>query len=123
MFEVHQMLMQDEDFVDEVKAAIESGLSAAHAVSMVGDNFANMMSAMDDEYMQARALDFKDISQRIVKILCGVEENNRPLQEPSIILAADLEPSETIAFDKSLILGFVLTEGSTNSHTAILARV
>lgn len=122
LFEVHQMLIRDEDFVDEVISNIKNGMTAAKAVHTAGENFAVMMENMDDEYMKARALDFRDISNRILKNICHYQEPADYLSEPSIILADDLEPSETVAFDKNNIKGFVLRLGSANSHTAILAR-
>lgn len=121
LFEVHQMLMQDDDFKDEIITAIDSGMAAPHAVKQAGETFANMMAMIDDPYMQARALDFRDISNRLIRILCKVEGQTEILT-PSIVLADDLEPSETVSFNKKMILGFVLRKGSPNSHTAILAR-
>ena len=121
LFEVHRMLIQDDDFKDEVRNLINSGVDAPHAVYTAGDNFAKMMQSLDDAYMQERALDFKDISNRLIRILCNVEAQTE-LTVPSVILADDLEPSETVTFRKDKILGFVLRQGSANSHTAILAR-
>lgn len=121
LFEVHQMLIQDDDFRDEIRAAINDGMDAPHAVQQVGKTYADMMAALDDPYMKERALDFRDISNRLIRILCGVDVQNE-LEEAAIILAEDLEPSETVGFKKDKILGFVLREGSPNSHTAILAR-
>lgn len=121
LFEVHQMLIQDDDFKDEVRNLIKDGLDAPHAVQKAGQTFADMMLAIDDDYMQQRALDFKDISNRLIRILANVESNTEIL-EPAIVVADDLEPSETVTFPKDKILGFVLRQGSANSHTAILAR-
>lgn len=121
LFEVHQMLMQDDDYISEIRTALQDGLAAPYAVKNAGETFAAMMSAMGDEYMKERALDFRDISNRLIKILCNVKDEGR-LSVPSIVIAEDLEPSETVAFDKSLIKGFALKYGSANSHTAILAR-
>lgn len=121
LFEVHQMLMQDDDYISEIRTGLQDGLAAPHAVKAAGETFAAMMSAMDDEYMKERALDFRDISNRLIKILCDVKDEGH-LTVPSIVIAEDLEPSETVGFDKSLIKGFALKYGSANSHTAILAR-
>lgn len=121
LFEVHQMLIQDDDFRDEIRAAISDGMDAPHAVEQVGRTYAEMMAALDDPYMKERALDFRDISNRLIRILCGVDVQTE-LDEPAVILAEDLEPSETVGFKKDKVLGFVLREGSPNSHTAILAR-
>lgn len=121
LFEVHQMLIQDDDFKDEVRNLIKEGMDAPHAVKQAGNTFAEMMQALDDKYMQERALDFKDISNRLIRILANVESNTEILQA-SVVIADDLEPSETVTFRKEMILGFVLRQGSANSHTAILAR-
>lgn len=121
LFEVHQMLIQDDDFKDEVRNLIKDGMDAPHAVQQAGNTFAEMMQALDDKYMQERALDFKDIANRLIRILANVESNTEILQ-PAIVVADDLEPSETVTFRKEMILGFVLRQGSANSHTAILAR-
>lgn len=121
LFEVHQMLIQDDDFKDEVRNLIKEGMDAPHAVKQAGNTFAEMMQALDDKYMQERALDFKDISNRLIRILANVESNTEILQ-PAVVIADDLEPSETVTFRKEMILGFVLRQGSANSHTAILAR-
>lgn len=121
LFEVHQMLIQDDDFKDEVRNLIKDGVDAPHAVEQAGLTFAQMMQSLDDKYMQERALDFKDISNRLIRILANVDSNTE-LLTPSIVIADDLEPSETVTFRKDMILGFVLRQGSANSHTAILAR-
>lgn len=122
IFEVHQMMLEDDDYNDSVKNIITSqGLNAEFAVATTGDNFSTMFAAMDDEYFQARAVDVKDISERIINILMGIGEA-KVSDEPSIIVAEDLAPSETVQMDKSKLLGFVTRLGSSNSHTAILAR-
>ena len=122
IFEVHQMMLEDDDYNDSVKNIITSqGLNVEYAVATTGDNFSTMFAAMDDEYFQARAVDVKDISERIINILMGIGEA-KVSDEPSIIVAEDLAPSETVQMDKSKLLGFVTRLGSSNSHTAILAR-
>lgn len=122
IFEVHQMMLEDEDYNDSVKNIIETQtVNAEYAVATTGDNFAAMFAGMDDEYFQARAVDMKDISERVINVLMGVGEA-AGWEEPSIIVAEDLAPSETVQFDKSKLLGFVTRLGSSNSHTAILAR-
>ena len=122
IFEVHQMMLEDDDYNDSVKSIIETQMvNAEYAVATTGDNFASMFASMDDEYFQARAVDMKDISERVIKVLMGVGEST-DWDEPSIIVAEDLAPSETVQFDKSKLLGFVTRLGSSNSHTAILAR-
>lgn len=122
IFEVHQMMLEDDDYNDSVKNIITSqGLNAEYAVATTGDNFSTMFAAMDDEYFQARAVDVKDISERIINVLMGIGEA-KVSDEPSIIVAEDLAPSETVQMDKSKLLGFVTRLGSSNSHTAILAR-
>ena len=122
IFEVHQMMLEDDDYNDSVKNIITSqGLNAEYAVATTGDNFSTMFAAMDDEYFQARAVDVKDISERIINILMGIGEA-KVSDEPSIIVAEDLAPSETVQMDKSKLLGFVTRLGSSNSHIAILAR-
>lgn len=122
IFEVHQMMLEDDDYNDSVKSIIETQMvNAEYAVATTGDNFASMFAAMEDEYFQARAVDMKDISERVINVLMGVGEA-AGWDEPSIIVAEDLAPSETVQFDKSKLLGFVTRLGSSNSHTAILAR-
>ncbi len=126
IFEVHQMMLEDDDFTDSVNNIITTQqVNAEYAVGVTADNFANMFSAMDDEYMRGRASDVKDISERLISILKGSKESKeRQLNadEPVIILADDLAPSETVQMDKDKILSFVMVHGSVNSHTAILAR-
>lgn len=122
IFEVHQMMLEDDDYNESVKSIIETQMvNAEYAVATTGDNFASMFASMDDEYFQARAVDMKDISERVINVLMGVGEA-KSWDEPSIIVAEDLAPSETVQFDKSKLLGFVTRLGSSNSHTAILAR-
>lgn len=122
IFEVHQMMLDDDDYNDSVKSIIETQMvNAEYAVATTGDNFASMFAAMEDEYFQARSADMKDISERVINVLMGAGEE-KSWDEPSIIVAEDLAPSETVQFDKSKLLGFVTKLGSSNSHTAILAR-
>lgn len=122
IFEVHQMMLEDDDYNDSVRNIIETQtVNAEYAVATTGDNFASMFAGMEDEYFQARAVDMKDISERVINVLMGVGEASA-WEEPSIIVAEDLAPSETVQFDKSKLLGFVTRLGSSNSHTAILAR-
>lgn len=124
IFEVHQMMLEDQDYVDSVTHIIKNEkINAEYAVATTGDNFAQMFLAMDDDYMRERAADIKDISNRLIKILSGKEDTNPLPQEPYILVAQDLAPSETVQLDKSKVLAFVTQKGSTNSHTAILARM
>lgn len=124
IFEVHQMMLEDEDYLDAIDNIIQTQkVNAEYAVAVTGDNFAEMFAGMDDEYMQARAADVRDISNRLVRNLYGYEEVDLASIEPSIIIADDLSPSETVQMDKEKILAFVTVHGSTNSHTAILARM
>ena len=123
IFEVHAMMLEDDDFNDSVKNIIESQkINAEYAVAATGDNFSRMFSEMDDEYMQARSADVKDIAERVVGILHGRRDGKDLGEEPVILAAKDLAPSETVQMDKSKLLGFVTELGSANSHTAILAR-
>ena len=123
VFEVHQMMLDDLDYVESVENIIRSqGVCAEYAVATTGDNFSQMFAAMDDEYMRGRAADLLDISERVVDILTGAVSGGISATEPVIILADDLAPSETVQLDKSLVLSFVTRHGSTNSHTSILAR-
>lgn len=122
IFEVHMMMLEDDDYNDSVHNLILSqGVNAEYAVATTGDNFADIFSNMDDEYFKARAIDVKDISERIITILNG-NSTGSELAGPSIIVADDLAPSETVQMDKSKLLAFVTEHGSANSHTAILAR-
>ena len=123
IFEVHQMMLDDGDYVDSITNIITSQLvNAEYAVATTGDNFSQMFAAMDDDYMRARSADIKDISNRVVSILQGAVNGGIASDVPVILLADDLAPSETVQLDKSLVLSFVTRGGSTNSHTAILAR-
>lgn len=122
IFEVHQMMLEDEEYLDSIFMMIrEEGAHGEVAVKMTGDTFSQIFASMDDEYMKARATDILDISGRVIRILTGQADVS--LDAPSIIIADDLTPSETVQMDKSKILGFVTVHGSTNSHTAILARM
>ncbi len=124
IFEVHQMMLEDEDYLDAIHNMIETEkVNAEYAVAVTGDNFSEMFAGMDDDYMKARAADVKDISNRLVRNLSGEEEVDFANMEPAIIVADDLSPSETVQMDKEKILAFVTVHGSTNSHTAILARM
>ena len=124
IFEVHQMMLEDEDYLDAIHNMIETEkVNAEYAVAVTGDNFSEMFAGMDDDYMKARAADVKDISNRLVRNLSGEEEVDFGNMEPAIIVADDLSPSETVQMDKEKILAFVTVHGSTNSHTAILARM
>ena len=123
IFEVHQMMLDDEDYLDSIDNIIRTeNVNAEYAVATTGDNFADMFAQMDDDYMKARAADIKDISDRLVRVLSGHDEGDMDAAEPSIIVAEDLAPSETVQMDKSKVLAFVTRKGSSNSHTAILAR-
>lgn len=124
IFEVHQMMLEDEDYLESIYNMIQTEqINAEFAVAMTGDNFSDMFAAMDDDYMRARAADIKDISERLVRNLSGQKDFDLSSSEPSIIVADDLTPSETVQMDKDKILAFVTVHGSTNSHTAILARM
>lgn len=124
IFEVHQMMLEDEDYLESMQNMIRTELvNAEYAAAATGDNFAEMFAAMNDEYMKARSADVKDISERLVRNLSGEGDNDLSSMEPSIIVADDLSPSETVQMDKEKILAFVTVHGSTNSHTAILARM
>lgn len=123
IFEIHQMMLEDEDYLDAVRGIIDTqGATAEYAATATGENFSAAYAAMDDSYMRARATDVKDISQRVVKILTGQDDTAALGDEPVILAADDLTPSETVQLDKSKLLGFVTRYGSSNSHTAILAR-
>ncbi len=124
IFEVHQMVLEDEDYLDAICHVIRTEMvNAEYAAAITGDNFAAMFAGMEDEYMQARAADVKDISARLVRNLSGQGSADFSAMEPSVIVADDLSPSETVQMDKKKILAFVTVHGSTNSHTAILARM
>lgn len=123
IFEVHQMMLDDLDYRESVVNMIQTqGINVEYAVAVTGDNFSEMFAAMDDDYMKARAADVKDISNRLISVLQGAGEAGIDSNEPVILVAEDLAPSETVQLDKSLLLSFVTRYGSTNSHTAILAR-
>ena len=123
IFEIHQMMLEDEDYVDAVKGILDTqGATAEYAVTTTGENFAATFAAMEDPYMQARSADVKDISRRVVNILAGAETGSVQGDEPAILVADDLTPIETVQLDNSKLLGFITRVGSTNSHTAILAR-
>jgi phosphotransferase system enzyme I (PtsI) len=123
IFEVHAMMLEDDDYIDSVLNMIsQEKVNAEYAVHQTGENFSQMFAEMEDEYFKARAIDIKDISERIVSCLLNKQTNKDTWNEPAIILAKDLSPSETVQMDKSKILGFLTELGSVNSHTAILAR-
>ena len=122
IFEVHQMMLEDDEYLDAIFSMIrDENAHGEVAVKMAGDTFSSIFASMDDEYMKARATDILDISGRVIRVLTGQADVS--LDAPSIIIADDLTPSETVQMDKSKILGFVTVHGSTNSHTAILARM
>ena len=122
IFDVHAMLMEDEDFCEAIENAIRTqNVNAEYAVAVAGENFSKMFAEMEDEYFKARSADMKDISERLIRVLTG-EDEKRSFDEPSIIIADDLMPSETVQLDKEKVLAFVTRWGSSNSHTAILAR-
>ena len=123
IFEMHQIMLADDDYRESVENIIESQqVNAEYAVAQTGDNYSAMFAAMEDEYMRGRAADVKDISERLINILSGVDASDVISEEPVIIVAEDLAPSETVQMDKDKILSFVSIKGSVNSHTAILAR-
>ena len=124
IFEVHQMMLEDENYLEAIQNMIRTEqVNAEYAVAVTGDNFAEMFASMDDDYMKARSADIKDISERLVRNLSGQGDVDLSSIEPSVIVADDLSPSETVQMDKDKILAFVTVHGSTNSHTAILARM
>lgn len=123
VFEVHAMMLEDDDYVDSIVNIIETQqVNAEFAVATTGDNFAAMFAEMDDDYFKARAVDVKDISERLVNVLSGRNNGGDLGAEPVIVVADDLAPSETVQMDKEKLLAFVTRYGSSNSHTAILAR-
>ena len=123
IFEIHKMMLEDDDYKDSVEGIIlNQSVNAEYAVAATSENFARMFSDMEDEYMRARAADVKDISERLIRVLSGKGEEDEASEEPEIIVAKDLAPSETVSLDKDKVLAFVTIQGSTNSHTAILAR-
>lgn len=124
IFEVHQMMLEDDDYNESIENIIRTQeVNAEYAVASTGDNFSEMFASMDDDYMRARAADIKDISERLVRNLSGQNGMDTEFEEPVIVVADDLTPSETVQMDKEKILAFVTVHGSTNSHTAILARM
>ncbi|EOS25607.1 phosphoenolpyruvate-protein phosphotransferase [Lachnospiraceae bacterium 3-1] len=123
IFEVHQMMLEDLDYLDSIHHMIdEQKINAEYAVAQTGDNFAEMFAAMDDAYMQGRAADVRDISERLISILSNTQGGVGDFEEPVVIVAEDLAPSETVQFEKDKLLAIVTQQGSANSHTAILAR-
>ncbi|HJB96419.1 MAG TPA: phosphoenolpyruvate--protein phosphotransferase [Candidatus Mediterraneibacter intestinigallinarum] len=123
IFEIHQMMLEDLDYLESIENIIRTQeVNAEYAVATTADNFAQMFAAMDDAYMQGRAADVKDVSERVLDILSGADTGLKEMKEPCIIAADDLAPSETVQLDKSKVLGFATQYGSSNSHTAILAR-
>lgn len=123
IFEIHQMMLDDGDYNESVENIIETQkINAEYAVAVTGDNFAQMFRAMDDDYMRERAADVKDVSERVLSILNGGQKGKGVTDEPVIIVADDLAPSETVQLEKDMVLSFVTVHGSVNSHTAILAR-
>lgn len=123
IFEIHQMMLDDDDYLDSIKNIItEQKVNAEYAIGVTSDNFAEMFSSMDDAYMKERAADVRDISERMIRVMGNDDGTALQSDEPVIILADDLAPSETVQLDKNLVLSFVTVHGSTNSHTAILAR-
>ena len=123
IFEIHQMMLDDGDYNESVENIIETQkVNAEYAVAVTGDNFAQMFRAMDDDYMRERAADVKDISERVLSVLHGGQKGKVVTDEPVIIVADDLAPSETVQLEKDMVLSFVTVHGSVNSHTAILAR-
>lgn len=123
IFEVHQMMLEDDSYNESIENMVRTqGINAEYALAVTADNFAQMFASMDDDYMKERAADVRDISERVLTILSGGENGSAQMQEPSIIVADDLAPSETVQLDKDMVLSFVTVHGSLNSHTAILAR-
>lgn len=123
IFQMHQVMLQDEDYAESVRNIIFSQqVNAEYAIGITGDNFEHMLKAMEDEYMRARAADVRDITDLLLNTMQGAKNSCLVVDEPSIVLADDLSPSETVKLDKDKILAFVTSQGSVNSHTAILAR-
>ena len=123
IFEIHSMMLKDDDYSDSIKNMIRTQeVNAEFAVASTSDNFSQLFASMDDEYMQARAADVRDISERLIRVLSGSDNQETNMEEPVIIMAEDLAPSETVQMDKEKLLAFVTRLGSSNSHTAILAR-
>ncbi len=122
IFDIHRMMLDDDDYLEAIEQTVKEGTNVEYAVEMAQNQFTQLFASMDDEYMKARAVDIKDISQRVIRILLGILEDGVPTDEPVILIADDLTPSETVKMDKNKILAFVTVRGSSNSHTAILAR-
>ena len=123
IFEIHQMMLEDDDYNESIENIIHmQQVNAEYAVASTGDNFAQMFASMEDDYMRARSADVKDISERVLSVLGGRTAGMAASEEPMIIVADDLAPSETVQLNKDLVLSFVTVHGSVNSHTAILAR-
>ena len=123
IFEAHQLMVDDEDYIESAESIIENeGVNAEYAVATTGDNFAKMFSEMEEEYFRGRAADIKDITERILNALAGGGAGGIESDEPVIVVADDLAPSETVQMDKDKILSFVTVHGSANSHTSILAK-
>ena len=123
IFEIHMMMLEDEDYNESIDNTIDTqAVNAEYAVAVTADNFAQMFSAMEDTYMQARAADVRDISNRLIAVLSGAAQVGAESSDSMIVCAEDLAPSETVSLDKDKVLAFVTAHGSSNSHTAILAR-
>ncbi len=122
IFDIHRMMLEDDDYLEVIEQEVKDGTNAEYAVEMAQEQFAQLFTSMDDDYMKARAVDIKDISQRVIRILLGIPEDGVPTEEPVILIADDLTPSETVKMNRNKILAFVTVRGSSNSHTAILAR-
>ena len=122
IFDIHRMFLEDEDFLDAVKELLDEGITAEYAVTSAGKAFSDMFAAMDDPYMKERAIDIKDVSRRTADILMDCQSGDETWGEPAVLVADDLTPSQTVQLDKSKLLGFITRQGSSNSHTAILAR-
>ena len=123
IFEIHRMMLEDLDYIEATEAAIQDDkVNAEYAVSQAGENFSNIFDSMDDAYMKERAIDILDVTKRVVHKLAGIEEDGMNTKDPVVVVAEDLTPSETVQMDTNKILAFVTQKGSSNSHTAILAR-
>ena len=123
IFEIHMMMLEDEDYNDSIRSIIETqSVNAEYAVAVTADNFSEMFASMEDPYMQARSADVRDISNRLIANLTGTASDVASAGGKMIVCAEDLAPSETVALDKDKVLAFVTAKGSSNSHTAILAR-
>jgi len=123
IFEIHRMMLEDLDYIEATEAAIDQDkINAEYAVSQAGENFSNIFASMDDAYMKERAIDILDVTKRVIHKLAGIQEDGMHTKDPVIVVAEDLTPSETVQMDTNKILAFVTRKGSSNSHTAILAR-